>query len=44
MSKYAWENQDKTLSRCSANYIWSLVEAGRAPDSLATVHSAKLKE
>lgn len=42
MNWWVWENQDKTLSGCSTNHIWTLAEAGRAIDSLAPAHSAKL--
>lgn len=44
MSRHAWENQDKTLSKCSKNHIWTLAETGEVPDSLAPACSAKLKE
>lgn len=42
MNWWVWENQDKTLSECSTNHIWTLAEAGRATDSLAPAYSAKL--
>lgn len=42
MNWWVWENQDKTLSGCSTNHIWTLAEAGRATDSLAPAYSAKL--